>query len=151
MLTIHGRYWVAASMYDKGKAFVGASILLRRSSGNPAVVLHLLCQGIELILKAVLLRTDYKKYQPELKKIGHNLEGAAAAARAATGWHLYSNLTAQELARVNEFYKDHLLRYASGVDIFIDPATIPNTRIVRHTYALLKLLERKKYFVLSAA
>ncbi len=146
MLTIHGRKLVAASMYDKGKAFIGAAILLRRQSGHPGVVLHLLCQGIEVLLKAILLRVDYKTHQPRLKRIGHILERAAAATRAATGWHLYRHSTGQELAKANEFYMAHLLRYASGVDILIDPATIPSSRLVRHTFALLRLLERRHYF-----
>lgn len=49
-LTAHGKRLVASSMFAKGKAFLGAAILLRQKGGYEFVVLHLLCQGIEVTL-----------------------------------------------------------------------------------------------------
>ena len=54
-LTIHGKRLVAESMYAKGKGFLGAALLLRREGGYGYVVLQLLCQGVEITLKALLL------------------------------------------------------------------------------------------------
>jgi hypothetical protein len=67
----------ADSMYLKGKAFIGAAVLLQRhqrelqasSDDTEYVFLHLLCQGIELVLKGLLLRKDYDKY---IARLTHN-------------------------------------------------------------------------------
>jgi len=60
-------------MYVKGKNFLGAAILLRQKGGYEYVVLHLMCQGVEVTLKALLLLKNYKRYEPKLKKYGHRL------------------------------------------------------------------------------
>ena len=52
-LSTHGKRVVAESMYAKGKAFLGAAILLRSKNGHEYVVLHLLCHGIEITLKGL--------------------------------------------------------------------------------------------------
>lgn len=147
MLTNYGQRFVAAVMYAKGKAFIGAAVLLDQKDGHPAVVLHLLCQGIEIILKSMLLRIDYTKYGPRLKKIGHNLVRVAATVRAASGLHVFSNgALLHELTQANQFYKDQSLRYASKFDINIDPSTIPSKRLLRHITAIIQYLERIGYF-----
>ena len=133
-------------MFEKGKAFVMAGLLLDQKDGNPAVVLHLLCQGIENILKAMLLRIDYAHYRPRLKNIGHNLLKCAAAARTASGLHLYLFETQKELAQLDQLYRVHLLRYAGPLDIFVHPGKIPSRRVMRHTGALMMYLESTSYF-----
>jgi hypothetical protein len=146
VLTLHAKQFIADAMYEKGKAFVGAALLVDQKDGHPAVVLHLLCQGIEIILKALLLRHDYAHYKPRLKKLGHDLPKVAAAARKATGFHLFTHRTHDELAELSKFYQEHLLRYASNFDIFIDPRTIPSRRVFRHCGALIKFLEQRAHF-----
>jgi hypothetical protein len=69
----HGRRLIAASMYQKGKHFVLAALLLRQKGGYEYVVLHLLCQGIEITLKALLLSADYDTHRPKLRSYGHDL------------------------------------------------------------------------------
>jgi hypothetical protein len=64
--------------YQKGRYFIGAALLLRKHGGDEYVVLHLLCQGVEIVLKALLLLHDFDKYRTLLKGYGH----AAVASRA---------------------------------------------------------------------
>jgi hypothetical protein len=58
-LSRDGKQEIAAAMYVKGKNFLGAAMLLRQKGGYEYVVLHLMCQGIEITLKAFLLFKDH--------------------------------------------------------------------------------------------
>ena len=133
-------------MYQKGKGFIGAALLVDQQHGHPSVVLHLLCQGIEILLKAILLARDYEHYKPRLRKFGHDLVKIATEARAATGLHIFSGASAGELQTLSRFYCKHLLRYASPLDIFIDPSTIPARRVFKHAFAILKHVEKRALF-----
>ena len=150
VMSTYAKSLVARAMYEKGKAFVGAALLVNQKNGNASVVLHLLCQGIEIVLKAMLLARDYDHYKPRLKDLGHNLVKAAAAARKATGLNIYTGSALAELQSLNTYYLQHLLRYASNFDIYIDPASIPHERVVRHTLALVRYTERKGMFDVEA-
>ncbi len=73
-------------MYAKGKAFLGAAIPLRQQLEYEFVVLYLMCQGIEILLKGVLLVLDYNEYKPKLKtELGHNLVRIVQVASKAAG------------------------------------------------------------------
>ena len=62
---------------------MAAAVLLRKHGGDKYVVWHLLCQGIEIILKALLLFLDYKKYNKLQRTFGHDLEKIISAAIVA--------------------------------------------------------------------
>jgi len=80
VVTIHGKRVVAESMYAKGKSFIGAALLLRQWEGYEYVVLYLLCQGIEITLKGLLLMKDYDRYKGKLKPVfGHNIKELVTA------------------------------------------------------------------------
>ena len=145
-LSNYGRSLVARAMYERGKGFLGAAALVDQRDGHPFVVLHLLCQGIEIVLKAVLLANDYKQFKPQLRALGHDLPKSAAAVKEATGLHVFKGGVEQELQVLSNFYRQHLLRYAGAIDIFIDPKTIPSRRVFKRTAALLRYAERKKLF-----
>ena len=58
---INAKPKIAQSMYDKGKNFIGAAILLRRLGRQTEyVVLHLICQGMEVIPKRI---TSFQELQ----------------------------------------------------------------------------------------
>jgi hypothetical protein len=147
VLSNYGKLFITRSMYEKGKGFIGAAVLVNRQNGHPSVVLHLLCQGIEIIFKAILLEKDYSHYKPLLRKFGHDLPKTAAAVRNATGLHIFPRRVQAELQTISDFYRQHLLRYASNFDIFIDVRTIPSKKVLLHTIALISYLERKQVFI----
>lgn len=136
-LAVHGKRAIAASMCDKGKAFLGAAVLLRQKGGSEYVVLHLLCQGIEVLLKGLLLSINYDRFKPELKKYGHNLLSVTKAATSAAGLSPLRPRLRAELEALNRLYSCHHLRYGSVCDIFIDPITIPSRLVLRRMVALL--------------
>lgn len=144
-LTRHGKRLVAESMYAKGGNFFGAAILLRQKGGYEYVVLHLLCQGLEIVVKALLLMRDYDRYKPMLKSkggFGHDLEKLVAAAVTEFRLRPLSSGEAAELRTLNGLYSNHLLRYGSGYDILVDASTIASKRIFRKMVATLRLARR---------
>jgi hypothetical protein len=54
--------------------FYAAAVLLRQNGGDGYVVLHLKCQGIELVLKGWLLLRNFDKYKSKIRAYSHNLE-----------------------------------------------------------------------------
>lgn len=141
-LTIHGKRLVAESMYAKGKSFLGAAILLRQKGGYEYVVLHLLCQGIEIVLKALLLLRAYETYKPKLKVYSHNLETLVDGVVAEFKLHPLRSGPATELHVLNSLYASHRLRYGSFYDVLVDPLTISSGRVLRRMMAVVRLAER---------
>ncbi len=142
-ITAYGKRLVAECMYAKGKSFIGAAILLRQESGYEYGVLYLLCQGIEIILKALLLLRAYDKYKPRLKKpYGHDLETLVAAVVAEFKLHPLRSRPATELHALNSLYGNHLLRYGSFYDVLVNPVTISGGRVLLRMAAVLRLAER---------
>ena len=129
-------------MYDKGKGFLGAAMLLDRQRGYDYVVLHLLCQGVEIVLKALLLFRNYDKYKPRLTLIGHDLEDLVAVAATEFGLRVGSKAFAAELKHLNVLYRRHFLRYGTFHDVLVDPETIPRERLWRKAVAVLRLASR---------
>ena len=59
--TPYAKRLMADGHYRRGQHFIAAAILLRQHGGHEYVVLHLLCQGVEIVLKAILLLRDFDK------------------------------------------------------------------------------------------
>jgi hypothetical protein len=110
---------IAHAMFDKGKHFVAAAVLLRQRNGHPEVVLHLLGQGLEVIQKGLLLARDYDRYKPRLiKPLGHNLIRGANALQAAYQFKPLKKTLRGELEALSHYYDEHLLRYGTIHDVF---------------------------------
>ena len=144
--TIVGKRHIALAMYVRGKAFIGAAILLKRQANSEPmhyVVLHLLCQGLEITLKGLLLLRDYDRYKPQLRGIGHDLCRAASEASIAFGVETPHRDVAEELKELNNLYSQHLMRYSSVVDILIDPRSISWNKVLRRIGAAIRIAERE--------
>ena len=144
-----GKAAIAASMYEKGKAFVGAATLLSRQGDSEHVeyvVLHLLCQGIEIVLKGLLLFKDYDRYLRLVSSdsITISVTSALEAVSAYSMKPLRPNLDQELMCQY--LYSKHLLRYGEPHDIFMTRATYSSTRddpkAVRRIVAVIKLAER---------
>ena len=143
-LTPHGKKLISDSMREKGKAFIAAAMLLRKQGGNEYVVLYLLCQGIEVLGKGYLLLVDYDTYKPKLRKYGHNLIALVSDIEKAANISILNNAIRVELQVLSNLYREQLLRYGSGYDILVNPATIPSKQVLRRVVALLLFSNRKK-------
>ncbi len=139
-LTIAGKRSVAHSWYLKGRSFIGAGLLLRKHGGDESVTLHLLCQGIEVTLKALLLYSDYDLFKPKMRRpLGHDLVLLAETAMKHFGFNHLSDARRSELAELNNFYSNQLLRYGSVVDLLIAPSTIPHSHVLKGMRTVFKL------------
>jgi len=108
---------ITIPMYEKGRSFVMAGALVKAYEGHRFVYLHLLCQGLECIGKALLLAHDYGKYKPVLgTSFRHDLVDLVAEVSRATGTEMFSELASSEVRTLNHFYKNHILRYGDPAD-----------------------------------
>lgn len=130
-------------MYAKGKSFVGAALLLRKRGGYEYVVLHLVCQGVEIVLKAMLLHRRYDSYKKRLRKdFGHDLEKLAVEVLDEFGLRPLGEDVATELKNLNSLYSKHLLRYGSFHDRLVNPNSIANRLVLRKICAAIRLGDR---------
>jgi len=106
------------------------------------VQLHLIAQGLEVWLKATLLRRDYGHYQPLLKKFGHNLVWLAEESAKVHGLPPLRCALVAELSRLNAYYSNHLLRYATPLDLVVDPTTIECEHVLRRYLAAVRIIGR---------
>ena len=142
-LTIHGKRMVAESMYAKGKSFIGAALLLRQRQGYEYVVLHLLCQGIEITLKGLLLIKDYDKYKGKLKPaFDHNIKKLAAATISEFSVRPTRPALEAELEMLSSLYSSHRLRYGTFYDVLVNPETIQSRLALRKIAAVIRLADR---------
>ena len=147
----------AISMYKKGKCFVVAAGLMVKERAlfgenmpepHEYVFLHLTCQGMECVLKGILLAFDFDKYHPHLKKrgdtgFGHDLQKLTRAAILVYGMNNLTEQAEAELANITSFYDKHRLRYGTFVDIFVTPFSIPRITVFRRLVATIRLADRE--------
>ena len=108
---------ITVPMYEKGRSFVMAGGLVKAYEGHRFVYLHLLCQGLECIGKALLLAHDYEEYEPILRTdFGHDLEVLVAEIDRNAGRPFLSSQSSKELKSLNSYYKRHMLRYGDAGD-----------------------------------
>jgi hypothetical protein len=157
MLGKGGKDIAANIMFDKGRHFIAAASLLNKEDGMPDVVLHCLGQGIECILKALLMNHDYDHYLKEKSNgksiikntIGHDL--AIALKEVAKCYKIKKiNYKVQiEIAILNEQYKAHSLRYGMPINIFQDLTGFNFDLINRKLLQAMKIIEHYKIFTLK--
>ncbi len=123
-------------MFRKGKSFIKAALLLRKSHDCETVASHLLLQGLEVILKSLLLHKGTT--MQEIKKIGHDLLKLINTDHLRNIFHFEDELIS-EIKVINVLYKKHHLRYGSGIDLIID------LKISKAELFFKKLIEIIKY------
>lgn len=137
-------------MYLKGIAFLRASALLYandRSEPSDYVSLHLLCQGIELILKGFLMLRDYAAYPAKKlsrSPFGHDLQRLLDETLKAYGLKPIRGAAFNaQFTALAQHFGGHELRYAGVLDIFIAPNSIPRVAVWRKVAAAVRLAERE--------
>jgi hypothetical protein len=139
--TKYAKLLLTQAMFTKGTQFLAAAILLKQRGGYHYVVLHLVCQGMEIMQKALLLAHSYDTFKPQIAKralFGHDLIKGADAVSAAYGLQKISGSLRSEVEQLNHYYMEHLLRYASSADILIDGNSISYKRALKRCCALVR-------------
>ena len=149
-LSNYGKDLRSLAMYQKGREFIVAALLLRNEDRAGYVYLHLVCQGVEIIFKSLLLFKDYKTYKPKLgnrKLFGHDLCKVVNVWSKKLNGGRVNKKFYKEIEALNDHYKGHNLRYGSNLDIFLTPRSFKTTEIIRQLQRTLlktnKMLERK--------
>jgi len=143
-LTKNGKDMFARYMYQKGKEFVGAAILLRQAGGFTHVSTHLICQGLELILKSLLLFKDYSKYHSLIKKnVGHNLVKLVDLWKVVINRNKVNARFYSEIQELNRHYISHGLRYGSLTDLLILPESIETKEVLKQISIILRKTDNK--------
>jgi len=115
------------------------------------VFLHLLCQGLEIIIKSLLLMQNYDTYKPKLKKdkkkggLGHDLVKCYEELRKELDnkpLRKKDKDIMSELKILNNFYEKHILRYGNLLDFFGE-ATISSDLVIRYAFKLVRFGNRK--------
>jgi HEPN domain-containing protein len=134
---------MAEALFFRGCNFVAAAVLLRQKGGYDYVVLHLLCQGVEIILKSLLLLQDYDQYRKVIKdKMGHDLEKLIKEVSSEYGSTSFRGNIVTEIKELNGLYKAHLLRYGGNIDILIDPKTIKSNLTLKKITQVVRVVRR---------
>jgi len=135
---------VTISMYEKGRSFIMAGGLVKAYEGHKFVYLHLLCQGLECIGKALLLKHDYQKYAPMLRKsFGHDLAALVSEIHTTSRTTLVCDDALQELTQLNHFYKTHILRYGNASDLIKESSQLSANFLHRDLVACLDTLNEQ--------
>ena len=144
-ITKYGKSRIARIQFDKGCAFVGAALLLKPHTKNESfnyVYMHLICQGIELILKELLLVKSCDIYRPKERKFGHNILKLSESAITEFNLNPLKKEMKECLELLSKLFFEHKLRYSSIQDIFIDPSSIAIDPAVRRLAAIIRLALR---------
>jgi len=103
-----------------------------------------MCQGIEVCLKSWLLFKDYDHWEPELRKIHHDISRAAREALSAFGLAPMTPMVSKELEFISDLYARQSLRYGVFFDPTLDPKSIPSDRVVNKMIAAIRLAYRER-------
>ena len=135
---------ITLPMFEKGRSFVMAGGLVKAYEGHRFVYLHLLCQGLECIGKALLLAHDYGKYEPRLKSdFGHDLVVLVAEVDKNQDDAFFSHKASVELTALDSYYKRHMLRYGDAFDFKQESAQLVADSLHRELVESLDWLNPK--------
>jgi hypothetical protein len=126
-LSNFGKLLIALTEFEKGVAFIGCAMVLEKKAQiepHQYVSLHLLAQGIELLVKGSLYGHDYNAYKKTGRKFGHDLEKAYSVAETAFRLKPLRPDCDKQFKQLSALYRSHSLRYAGVRDIFRMPSSI---------------------------
>jgi hypothetical protein len=107
--TKYAKQLIAREQLEVGKAFLASAGLLRKHADHEAthyVSLHLVGQGLECILKGVLLQKDFDYFYPKLRgKFGHDLEALVKFVLESFSIKGLDEASMAELRALNHHYK----------------------------------------------
>jgi hypothetical protein len=139
-LTNSGVKLKVKGMYLRGRQFTHSALLLNDKTGKDYPFLHLLCLGLEIILKSALLEKDYEKYKNYIKSnLKHNLDKCLKTYIEEYPIEKFDVNLISEIKSLNEFYNSFQLKYAMLSEIFIDPKNIESELTLRF---MAKLTEK---------
>lgn len=145
-LSNYGKLCIANIEFEKGVAFVVAAHLLDRvakSEPQEYVALHLLAQGIELLVKGALYARNYGAYKKMGRRLGHRLEVLYCAAEDELGLKPLQPDIEKQLQILSKLFSEHALRYAGAQDIVEMPSSIDVSLVEARVRCAIRLGRRE--------
>ena len=134
---------IAEQLYVRGRHFIAAAILLHQHDGDENVVVHLLCQVFELVLKGLLLARDFDKYQPRLKgQYGHRLARLVCDTLAEFNLRPLQLRHTAELQDLEQWYATNMFRYGLMQPFLANPNPFSSEIILRRIALIRRLADR---------
>jgi hypothetical protein len=144
--TIQREKEIAVETLKKGENFIRTALLLRKNNSDENVVLSMICQGIENILKGLLLSKDYIRYEPLLRrKFGKSLLRLYYRTRKE---YKIKNLDARavnELQILAYLYKNQFLHYGHLINLLNDDRAFESGHLLKKLFQILAYVKRKIY------
>lgn len=139
-LTNSGVKLKVKGMYLRGRQFTHSALLLNEKTGKDYPFLHLLCLGLEIVLKSALLEKDYEKYKNYIEdNLKHNLDKCLKAYNKEYPTDKIDEKVLREISELNQVYNSFQLKYAMLSEILIEPKSIDSDLTLRF---LAKLIEK---------
>jgi hypothetical protein len=99
-----------------------------------------MCQGIEVVLKALLIYKDKSKYGPKLRReYGHDLVKLADEVLRVYKLKPMSQSVRAELVFLSKLYESHFLRYGDARELVFNAGSIQDKHLVPRLVAAMKL------------
>ncbi len=137
---------IAIATLKKGENFIRTALLLRKNNSEENVVLSMICQGIENILKGLLLVKDFVRYEPLLRrKFGKNLLRLYYRTRKE---YNISNLDARavnELQILAYLYKNQFLHYGHLINLLNDDKAFESGHLLKKLFQILAYVKKRIY------
>ena len=144
--TIQREHEIAVETLKKGENFIRTALLLRKNNSDENVVLSMICQGIENILKGLLLAKDYVRYEPLLRrKFGKNLLRLYYRTRKE---YKIKNLDARavnELQILAYLYKNQFLHYGHLINLLNDDKAFESGHLLKKLFQILAYVKKRIY------
>jgi len=144
--TIQKEHEIAVETLKKGENFIRTALLLRKNNSEENVVLSMICQGIENILKGLLLSKDYVRYEPLLRrKFGKNLLKLYYRTRKEYKIKKLDARAVNELQILAYLYKNQFLHYGHLINLLNDDRAFESGHLLRKLFQILAYVKRKIY------
>lgn len=142
-LTNSGIKLKVKGMYLRGRQFTHSALLLNEKTGKDYPFLHLLCLGLEIVLKSALLEKDYEKYKNYNKNnLKHNLDKCLKAYILEYPTDKIDKKVLREISELNVFYNSFQLKYAMLSEILIEPKSIDSDLTIRFLAQLIEKFDK---------
>jgi hypothetical protein len=137
---------IAVETLKKGENFIRTALLLRKNNSEENVVLSMICQGIENILKGLLLSKDYVRYEPLLRrKFGKNLLRLYYRTRKEYGISNLDPRAVNELQILAYLYKNQFLHYGHLINLLNDDKAFESGHLLKKLFQIIGYVKKKLY------
>jgi hypothetical protein len=147
--SLYTKQMTAGQTFSMGLEFVAAGMFLEREYRKSYVSLHLLCQGMELILKSFLLNKDYDKFKKLIanNRNQHSLINLVDMVIKEYDVKELKPEAREQLSKLNSHYERQRLRYINTLSLVGYYLGLDAGLVFRKVFAAIRLAQRTIFAV----